>query len=113
MTHAHAVIWLDHHEAKIIQFNPDISETRHLKHPGDDRLKDFYHAIAKGVDGVNEVLVTGPGAAKDEFMKHIKQHDPDVARRVLGVETADHPSEGQILAHARQYFKGKDRMVAH
>ena len=118
--HAHAVVWLDHHEAKIIQFNADAHEVKHLKHnigkPAHKDRKDpggahperggtFYHDVACALAGVREILVCGPGAAKTEFVKHLQTHDPVVAKAVLGVEAADHPTEGQVLAHARQFAR--------
>jgi hypothetical protein len=33
-----------------------------------------------------------------------------MSARVVGVETVDHPSDGQLLAHARQYFQAADQM---
>jgi stalled ribosome rescue protein Dom34 len=111
MTHAHAVVWLDHHEAHVIQFNAEEAESRHLKHGKGD--PGFYHAIAGILKGVREILVVGPGLAKQEFVKHLQSHDPAVAKAVMGVEAADHPSEGQLLAEARKFFKAKDRMIAH
>jgi hypothetical protein len=30
---------------------------------------------------------------------------------IVGVETVDHPSDGQLVAHARHYFKAEDRML--
>ena len=33
--------------------------------------------------------------------------------KVIGVETVDHPSDGQLVAFARKYFVAKDRMLAH
>jgi hypothetical protein len=30
---------------------------------------------------------------------------------ILGVESADHPSDGQIVAHARKYFEVRDHML--
>jgi hypothetical protein len=29
----------------------------------------------------------------------------------VGVETVDHPSDGQLLKYARSYFKAVDRMI--
>jgi hypothetical protein len=29
---------------------------------------------------------------------------------IVGVETVDHPSDGQLVAHARHYFNAEDRM---
>ena len=113
MTHAHAVVWLDHHEAHIIQFNADTHEDQRIKHHGNDRAAEFYHAIAATLKGVSEILIAGPSSAKTELIKHLESHDPAIAKAVLGVESADHPTDGQLLAHARSYFKAKDRMLAH
>jgi hypothetical protein len=30
---------------------------------------------------------------------------------IVGVETVDHPSDGQLVARARHYFKAEDRML--
>src|ERR1700730_2854768 len=57
------------------------------------------------------VLVTGPANAKTELIKHISQHDPVFMKRIVGVETVDHPSDRQLVAHARHYFKADDRML--
>ena len=31
--------------------------------------------------------------------------------KVIGLETVDHPSDGQLVAYARKYFKAKDQML--
>jgi hypothetical protein len=30
---------------------------------------------------------------------------------IVGVETVDHPSDAQLVAYARHYFKAEDRML--
>ena len=45
-----------------------------------------------------------------ELIKHIHVHDPALSDKVIGVETVDHPSDGQLVAFARKYFEAKDRM---
>jgi hypothetical protein len=32
-------------------------------------------------------------------------------RIIVGVETVDHPSDAQLVAHARHYFEAEDRML--
>jgi hypothetical protein len=32
-------------------------------------------------------------------------------KSIVGVETVDHPSDGQLVAYARRYFKAEDRML--
>ena len=127
MSHYHAVVWIDHHEARIFQFNEDEAdkEVVHPKHPvrhrhhragsssswrakGDDEL---YGEVAKALGGVGEILVTGPANAKLGLVKYLHGHAAGVADKVIGVETVDHPSDGQLLAYARNYFKAADRML--
>jgi stalled ribosome rescue protein Dom34 len=124
----HAVIWLDHEQAKVFFFDKDTygerdfhspkhALTSHAKHNDRQRRgeskeqKDFFEAIAKTLGGVEEILVLGPGIAKTELLKHLHAREPKLAERVLAVETADHPTPGQIVAHARHYFRAKDQLL--
>lgn len=74
--------------------------------------KGYYHAIAEALNGAQEILVVGPAQAKLQLIKHLHAHDPKVADKVVGVETIDHPSDGQLVAYARKYFVAKDRMLS-
>jgi stalled ribosome rescue protein Dom34 len=125
--HFHAVIWIDHHEARIFQFNAVVEEHEtlrpngvpmHVHHQlntvgsGHETLdQSFLHQICTAVENVGEVLIIGPGTAKTELFKHITRHDPKLKKKILGVETVDHPTEGQIVAYARKFFKSADRMT--
>jgi hypothetical protein len=40
----------------------------------------------------------------------VHQHDHALEAKVVGIETVDHPSDGQIVAFAKKYFKRADRM---
>ena len=124
--HYHAVIWIDHHEARVFHFGPtDVEQlvlhpdhpTRHIHHKsntigsGHDSLDNgFLHAVAEAIADAGAVLVTGPANAKTELVKHIQHHDPKLMKLILGVETVDHPSDPQLLAYARKFFKAADRM---
>lgn len=127
MSHYHAVVWLDHTQAHVMHISMDDVE-KSVLHPenphhhlhsrsgtlGDGRQpedKDYYHAIAEALKGANEILVVGPAQAKLQLIKHIHAHDPDLADKIVGVETVDHPTDGQLVAYARKYFVAKDRML--
>jgi stalled ribosome rescue protein Dom34 len=126
MTHYHAVVWMDHREARIFQFNREEAErlvlhaerpTRHLHHkagavgPGKAAEDHAFHrAVESAVAAAGEILVVGPGAAKQEFIRHVERSDPGLRARVVGVETVDHPTDPQLVAFARRYFSGADRM---
>lgn len=126
MSMKHAVVWIDHREARVIQFNAGEGETeviktrsthQHLHHhqgtPGSGRVATdpaYLHAVVEAVAGAAEVLVVGPGSAKLEFIQHAHRHDARFAERIVGVETVDHPTDPQLLAYAKHYFLRIDSM---
>jgi hypothetical protein len=40
----------------------------------------------------------------------VHENHRHLVSKIVGVETADHPTGGEIVAHARSYFKASDRM---
>jgi hypothetical protein len=126
MSHYHCVVWIDHREAHVIEFNPEESEERivhpkskheHLHHKqgavGSGNAPEdhaYYHGVAEAIKDAGEILIVGPSTAKLEFFKHLHSHDPAIASRVVSVETVDHPSDGELLKLARKHFAADDRM---
>jgi stalled ribosome rescue protein Dom34 len=128
MTTTHAAVWIDHNEAKVFHI-PDLERVdadlatlhphRHVKrhatstaeraHPAD--AAHFYGEVARALADVAEILVVGPGSAKLELIKHVHKHDHSLEPKIVGVETVDHPTDGQLLAYVRRYFHAKDRML--
>lgn len=43
-------------------------------------------------------------------MTHFEKHDPELLKLIFGVETVDHPSDAQLVAYARKYFKSAVQM---
>lgn len=127
MTHFHAVIWIDHREARVFHFGPEDVErlVLHPDHPtrqvhlqanmiGTGHAapdQDFLHAVAQAVADAGAVLITGPAQTKTDLLRHIERHDPKLTKIIVGVEAVDHPSDGQLVAHAKKYFAAKDRML--
>ncbi len=120
MTFHHAVVWLDHTKAQVIHFDLKAAESESLKthsshpHPqskfGDQKHGNasdntaFFADIAVALKDSLEILIVGPGDEKTAFMKYLTEQVPAVAEKIKGVETVDHPSEGQLLAYARKHF---------
>ncbi len=126
-SHFHAVIWIDHHQAKIFHFNL-ADEDQQKFHPSNPSVHvhhksntigsghealdpSFINETASSVSAAGEVLVIGPGIAKTEFMNYIEKHNPKLKSKILGVETVDHPSDREIVAFARKFFKPVDEML--
>ena len=124
--HYHAVVWIDHREARVFHFNAEDVErlvlhpdhpTRHIHHKANSigsghasADHDYLHAVAESVADAGAVLITGPANAKTELVEHIRVHDPQLTKLIVGVETVDHPSDSQLVAHAKKYFMAADRM---
>ena len=81
---------------------------------GDGRAAEdqaYYHQIAEALKGASEILIVGPAQAKLHLVKHIHAHDAALVSKIIGVETVDHPTDGQLVAYARKYFLVKDKML--
>ena len=130
----HVVVWIDHQEARVFHVRPEtvghvqpepideatvLSPQHHIhRHPKalgearehpEDAMR-FFHEVARSLEGADTVLVVGPSSAKFEFLKYVQAHDQKLRAKVAGVETVDHPTDREIVAHARRYFKASDRM---
>lgn len=126
MSLSHAVVWIDHQEAHVIQFNADAHEnaiiTTKSKHghihqkagllTGKHQTSSqaYLHEVVEAIAGCSEILIVGPGIAKLELIKHIHQHDAKISNKLVGVETVDHPTDGQLLAYAKKYFLRADQL---
>lgn len=118
----YVAMWIDHKEARIFHVHANqIDEATiaaplqnlHHKHPkGPEGVREhpddaqrFFHAVAQSLQGTDEILIVGPSTAKLEFLKYVHKHDHAIEPRIVGIETVDHPTDGQLLAYAKKYFK--------
>ena len=122
MTVRHAAVWIDHKEARIFHIEPEGFEASHVKaphhhltrkaeeqgaHAGGER---FFHDVAEAIRDAEEILIVGPSSAKLDFMRYLMRRDHALQSKIVGIETLDHPTDGQLAAYVRHYFHGKDRM---
>jgi hypothetical protein len=125
----HLLVVLDHRQAliyrtevhgsvpqQITPYDPHGVE-RYLHYVGDDSngqrkpdLKSFYEAIAKTLQGAEQILVfgsgTGSSSAMDQLVAELKRHHHQIAERIVGCIVVDeaHRSENQLLAQARGFY---------
>lgn len=126
--HYHALVWIDHHEARIFQFDAtDVDRARvrsrhphqHIHHKANARgsghapvEEGYLERVAQAIMRAGAILIAGPAGAKTELVAHIRRMHPDLGKRISAVETLDHPSDGELLALARKFFRADDRMHA-
>jgi stalled ribosome rescue protein Dom34 len=124
--HYHAVVWIDHRQARVFHFNATDADkllvdpenpVRHLHHKANSmgsgnaaEDQSYLEEVAKAVTDAGAILIVGPAGEKNELMKHIQKRHPDMVVKIEGVESADHPTDGELLAYARRYLKSADLM---
>ena len=122
--HYHAVVWIDHKQARIFHFNVEVADKTLVKDhvvrdidPREKRTgqrveenKPFFEDVAKAIADAGAILIVGPAQEKDFFAKFLAEKHPAIRTHVEGVEKADHPSDGELLDFARRYVKAADRM---
>ena len=122
----HIAVWIDHREAHIFHVDPGhVSETTlkakqhlHRKHPRGiegmeehpEDAKKYFRDVADELFTAEEVLIVGPSTAKLDFLRYIHQHDHSLEPKIIGVETVDHPTDGEIAAYALKYFRRVDNL---
>ena len=127
-THFHAVVWIDHKQAKVVHFNADSSEPAvvhgskpnpHLHHKANSNDsghaqvdKKYLERVADAIARSGAILIVGPANAKTELHTYLNHAHPGIAARISAVEPMDHPTDGQLLAYARHFFRADDRMRA-
>ena len=120
MDHSHAVVWVDHSEARVITFGTAgttsklIQSTIHPNHK-DHRVASFragqahedptyLAAVAEALQSAREIVILGPGGARKTLAHFIHDKVPSLAPRIMGVEPFDGRSEQEIVDFARNYF---------
>ncbi|MGO9421063.1 translational machinery protein [Roseiarcus sp.] len=123
--HYHAVVWIDHKEARIFHFSveeadktvirPDhsVRDVSHGEKRTGHRVPDdrpFFERVAEAIADAGAILIEGPAQDKDEFAKYLAGKHPAIRTHVEAIESAGHPTDGELLDHARRFVKAADRM---
>jgi stalled ribosome rescue protein Dom34 len=108
------VVLLDTQHARIFRLGTDakaenlrLSQPNHHTHRQtheDRESPKFYAEVAEHLRDADELLVLGHGVATTHFKTFLEQHQPQLAKKVVGYETVDQPTDGQLAALATRYF---------
>ncbi len=117
--YTHAVVWVDHREAKVFQFHDDLAHklvihshlsvqrAHHRGHGEDDPHGvavdgEFFKRIVTALDHTHAALLAGPGAAKLDLAGYINAQRPDLAVRISRSESPSYPGDAALVASARE-----------
>lgn len=105
-------LWLDHKNAYVYRFTEKGVEEKSFaaesKQPRTDKDdQKFYHSLTPLFNDAQELLIMGPGVAKDEFKHHCENHHHSgLAKKIVGCKTMEsHPTSAKMLAEANAFFK--------
>jgi stalled ribosome rescue protein Dom34 len=117
---SHAVLWLDHHHADVIQFHHDEVQSHAVKdsphdtrqHQSDVRTQhEFFSEVCDALAGIPMILVTGSHVVQTNFRHYVKEHRAHLMPQLAGWETVDHPTEKELVALAKTFFLSHDNMI--
>ena len=112
------VVWMDSEKAQIFNLKTTGIVKSHLEkhkgghhthtgkdHHGDPNTEHFFRDLSTRLKDAEEILILGPGLAKNHFKTHLESHHgAAVLKKIVGIENSDHPTDNQILASARKFF---------
>ncbi len=110
MPSLHAVVYIDHHAARVLQFDPARSEDAKAHEQRDFARQDsvesrsedaFFADICEALEAVDEIVVMGARANLADFRRFVEGHRRDLASSIAAYEVAVRPSNQQLLALSR------------
>ncbi len=121
ITVKHALLWIDKKDARIFEVDSDKVDESIVHSPGphihrhaneeDLRVRNhpddeprYFAEVTQALKGHGQVLVVGPSMTKLHFLRYVQGHDHVLEARIVGIESADHPTDPQLVAHLRHYF---------
>jgi hypothetical protein len=118
MSLAHAVAFIDHQKAQVLQFDADqvlshkvhehVQSTR--QHGSGVRAEhEFFGQVCDALDGIAEVLVVGGHTGLADFRHYVEKHRPAAARHIVAYEVVNHPTDHELVALGRKRFLERDR----
>src|SRR5664279_3134067 len=115
----HAVAFVDHQSAQVLQFTAEqvVKHTLHQhlhftrQHASVVRSEhEFFGEVCDALEGIAEVLVVGGHKGLADFRHYVDKHRPLTAKHVVGYDVVDHPTENELVALARKQFEKRNQM---
>ena len=115
------MVWLDFHQAKIFLIKADDVEAGRVRadtphrqihhkaqvrgsgHVRDDRT--YFEAILAAVEERRFLADRRPRRDQEGPAEYLEGHGGELKKKLVGVEPMDHPTDGELLKHARKLLE--------
>ncbi len=110
MSTSHAIVWLDHHDAKVIPIGGEaraaqqIHDEKHDMRQHNSAIRthhDFFGAVCDAPVKFDQVVVTSSGRSQSDFRHCVTRHRGALLPILVGWETVNHPTDGELVALER------------
>ena len=96
-----SIVWSDLDQTRIFHFSEERMEREVLRaSPLDLQVLAEHLRLAGG-----SIVLLGPGSISQELLALLKESHPTIARRVVGCEVSDHPTDAEIATFASNCFR--------
>lgn len=124
MTH-HAVIWMDHNEARAVALGDEPGMDRELAHvrahdrhthpkknAGDRHPPDarFVAEVKDVITGCDAVVLFGPSQARHDLVADLETEKSPLCARIVAVLPLDRVTDAQLAARGREVLRDFERM---
>jgi hypothetical protein len=110
----HAAIWLDRNRARVLHFEDQQFRAHRFMKTIERLVSDagsagidggFFHDVCDAVGEIPQLLLTGTSEAIADFERYAESKAPLVARRIMGVQRVDTPTNNGLSVLACWHFK--------
>ena len=119
MSKSHALVWLDHHHAKVIPIGDATQATQQLHdekhdtrqhHSAVQTQHEFFGAVCDALGKFDQVVVASSSQSQTDFRHYVTKHRGTLLPVLVAWETVNHPTDGELVALATKLFHAHDRM---
>lgn len=115
----HAVVWFEHQEARVLPISESPDEAASILQPTGRRTEAttalgaqegpgdscaYFNEVARALQGVEEIHIMGASTAKLEFLRYVHRFVRTLEPRIVGIETIEPRTDGQLVQYAKRYF---------
>ena len=95
-------VWIDSSHARLFTFSEDGMRRETLHAPREEAL---ITSVTERLSATSRILLLGPGTTRQRLFELLEGTNPTLARRVVGNEASDTPSDHQIAAIVTKFLQ--------